>query len=80
MLALSRWHFGRDNHKDYSMKYKRIVASTKPVTTILVAGKPQHYFHSDKLGKCRAIIISPDENLPRNPDEAQPHDRCQSDD
>lgn len=47
------------------MKHKRIVPSAKPVTSIRVAGKPYHYFHSDALGKCRAILISDDENLPR---------------
>lgn len=47
------------------MKQTRIVASSKPVTTVVVSGKPLHYFHSDALGKCRAILISPDENLPR---------------
>lgn len=46
------------------MNRKRIVPSTKPVTTIRVAGKPHHYFHSEVLGSCRAIIIAPDENLP----------------
>lgn len=49
------------------MKYKRIVASTKPVTTIVVAGQPRHYFHSEVLGQCRAILISRDENLPSAP-------------
>lgn len=53
------------------MKYKRIVASTKPVTTIRVAGKAHHFFHSEALGKCRAIIISPDENLPAAPTNAK---------
>jgi hypothetical protein len=33
------------------------------MTSILVNGKPFHYFHSDKLGSCRAILINPDENL-----------------
>lgn len=47
------------------MKYKQIVASSKPVTTVVVSGKPHHYFHSEALGKCRAIIISDAENLPR---------------
>lgn len=46
------------------MKRKRIVPSTKPVTTVVVAGTPQHYCHSHALGKIRAIIISPDENIP----------------
>jgi len=35
------------------------------VTTIHVSGKPHHYFHSEVLGGCRAILISDDENLPR---------------
>ncbi|HEY9658561.1 MAG TPA: hypothetical protein V6C65_08935 [Allocoleopsis sp.] len=47
------------------MKHKRIVPSSQPVTSIRVAGKPYHYFHSEALGGCRAIIIGPDENLPR---------------
>ncbi len=61
------------------MKRKRIIASKSPVTTIRVQGINHHFFHSEVLGKCRAIIIAPDENLPRNPDEAQNHDRRQSD-
>ena len=46
------------------MKRTRIVPSSSPVTTICVQGKPYHYCHSKALGKIRAIIISPDENLP----------------
>lgn len=49
------------------MKRTRIVASSKPVTTIRVSGKSHHYFHSEALGGCRAIIISEDENLPATP-------------
>lgn len=48
------------------MNHKRIIPSSSPVTTINVAGKAHHYFHSDVLGGCRAILISPDENLPRS--------------
>ena len=47
------------------MKERRIVVSSKPVTTIHVSGQDLHYFHSEVLGKCRAILISDDENLPR---------------
>jgi len=46
------------------MKHRRIVASSKPVTTIHVSGTPHHFFHSDVLGKCRAVLISDGENLP----------------
>lgn len=49
------------------MKYKRIVASNKPVTTVVVQGTPYHYCHSEALGKIRAIIIPQDENLPASP-------------
>jgi hypothetical protein len=70
MLALSRLHFGHITHKDYSMKRTRIVPSSSPVTTIRVAGKAYHYCHTKALGKIRAIIISPDENLPSRPGEA----------
>jgi hypothetical protein len=45
------------------MKEHRIVASNAPVTTIKVAGRPHHYFHSEKLGKVRAIRIAENENL-----------------
>jgi len=45
------------------MKDKRIVATDSPVTTVIVSGTPHHYFHSQALGKCRAILIAPDENL-----------------
>ncbi len=47
------------------MKHARIVPSQAPVTSISVMGKAQHYFHSEKLGRCRALIISEAENLPR---------------
>jgi len=47
------------------MKQHKVIASSSPVTTIRVSGKAQHYFHSEALGACRAILISPDENLPR---------------
>lgn len=47
------------------MKDRRIVAKPIPVTTIHVSGQPHHYFHSEALGACRAVLISPDENLPR---------------
>lgn len=52
------------------MKRIRIVPSNKPVTTVVVAGKPHHYFHSEVLGTCRAIIIAEEENLPSRPGEA----------
>jgi hypothetical protein len=45
------------------MEEHRIVASNVPVTTIRVAGKPHHYFHSKALGKVRAIRIAENENL-----------------
>ena len=45
------------------MKDYRIVASNAPVTTIQVAGTPHHYFHSERLGKVRAIRIAENENL-----------------
>ncbi len=47
------------------MKDRRIVVSSKPVTTIHVSGKPHHFFHSEALGACRAILIAEDANLPR---------------
>lgn len=46
------------------MKRKRIVASNKPVTTVVVQGNPHHYCHSKALGKIRVILIDPDENIP----------------
>lgn len=46
------------------MKEKRVVPSNAPLTTILVNGQAQHYFHSEVLGKCRAIVITDTENLP----------------
>ena len=46
------------------MKQIRVVPSKSPVTSIEVSGQAMHFFHSQALGKCRAIIISPDENLP----------------
>jgi hypothetical protein len=52
-------------YKDYTMKEYRVKPSKAAVTSIDVAGCPRHYFHSEKLGKCRAILIRPDENLPR---------------
>ena len=55
------------------MKYKRVVPSAAPVTTIVVNGQPRHYFHSDKLGKCRAVIIAEDENLPPAPKAEKSH-------
>lgn len=45
------------------MKEHRIVTSNAPVTCLLVDGTPHHYFHSEKLGKCRAIQIAENENL-----------------
>lgn len=45
------------------MKKHRVVPSKAPLTSIKVNGVPFHYFHSDKLGSCRAILINPDENL-----------------
>lgn len=46
------------------MKRYKVVPSKAPVTSIKVEGVPWHYFHSNALGRCRAIIISPAENLP----------------
>lgn len=45
------------------MKRYKVTPSEAPVTSITVEGVPWHYFHSNALGRCRAIIISPDENL-----------------
>ena len=45
------------------MKEHRIVASNAIVTPVIIGVTPHHYFHSEKLGKCRAILIAPDENL-----------------
>jgi len=47
------------------MKEHRVKPSKATVTTISVASRQHHYFHSQVLGSCRAILISPDENLPR---------------
>jgi hypothetical protein len=41
------------------MKEHRIVPANLPITTIHVDGQPHHYFQSEKLGKCRAIVIAP---------------------
>lgn len=49
------------------MKERRVVPSPAPITTIVVQGKAHHYFHSEILGKCRAIIIDEAENLPFSP-------------
>lgn len=46
------------------MKRTRIVPSSSPVTTVVVSGTPHHYCHSEALGRIRAIVIAPDENLP----------------
>lgn len=46
------------------MKEYRVKPSKAAVTTIDVASRHHHYFHSESLGKSRAILISPDENLP----------------
>jgi hypothetical protein len=62
--ALSRPILRLLTYKDYSMKERRIVASSSPVTTIRVQGQDRHFFHSRTLGKCRAVLIAPDENLP----------------
>lgn len=45
------------------MKEYRIVPSNAPVTSINVAGTSHHYFHSEKLGRLRAIRIAEDVNL-----------------
>jgi hypothetical protein len=45
------------------MKDQRIVATDSPVTCVTIDGRPHHYFHSEKLGKCRALLISEDVNL-----------------
>jgi hypothetical protein len=45
------------------MKEHRIVPANLPVTTIHVDGQPRHFFQSEKLGKCRAILS---ENLPHS--------------
>jgi hypothetical protein len=65
--ALARPILRRITHKDYSMKEYRIVPSNEPVTSIDVAGTPHHYFHSKKLGDCRAILIADDVNLTAAP-------------
>lgn len=49
------------------MFQKRIVTSNSPVTSVSIDGTPHHYFHSEALGKCRAILIADSENL------ASPH-------
>jgi hypothetical protein len=65
--ALSRLIFGRIIQENYSMFYERIVTSNAPVTSVNVDGRPHHYFHSEKLGKCRALVISEDVNLGHAP-------------
>lgn len=45
------------------MFQKRIVTSNSPVTSVSIDVTPHHYFHSEALGKCRAILIAEDENL-----------------
>jgi hypothetical protein len=40
------------------MKEYRVTPSKATVTSIDVAGCPRHYFQSEKLGKCRAIVIA----------------------
>lgn len=45
------------------MKEHRIVASNAPVTTVIIGVTPHHYFHSEKLGKVRAIRIAENVNL-----------------
>lgn len=45
------------------MKVYKVKPSKAPVTSISVEGVPWHYFHSNALGRCRAIVISPTENL-----------------
>lgn len=45
------------------MIHRRIVVSSAPVTTIDVQGTSHHFFHSERLGKCRAILIAEDENI-----------------
>lgn len=47
------------------MKEYRVKPSKAAVTTISVASRQHHYFHSEVLGSCRAVLISDDENLPR---------------
>jgi hypothetical protein len=49
------------------MKDKRIVTSNSPVTSVTIDGTPRHYFHSAKLGKCRAILIAENANLTPTP-------------
>lgn len=46
------------------MKRYKVVPSKASVTSITVEGLPLHFFHSKLLGRCRAIVIAEDENLP----------------
>jgi hypothetical protein len=46
------------------MKVYKVTPSKAPVTRITVEGVPWHFFHSKLLGRCRAIVIAEDENLP----------------
>lgn len=46
------------------MKAYKVKPSHVPVTSIPIDGLPHHYFHSHVLGRCRAIIIAENENLP----------------
>lgn len=50
--------------KDFTMKRYKVVPSKAPVTSVSVEGVPWHYFHSKALGRCRAIVILPEANLP----------------
>lgn len=45
------------------MKEYRIVTSNAPATSVNVAGRPHHYFHSERLGKVRMIHIAEEKNI-----------------
>jgi hypothetical protein len=58
--------------KDYTMKSTRNAPQNRgyrltptAVRVLEEERTPQHFFYSEKLGKCRAIIITDAENLPR---------------
>jgi hypothetical protein len=53
------------------MKKHRVKPSSAPMTSIKVNGVQFHYFHSEVLGRCRAILINPDENLAFSPTAAK---------
>lgn len=45
------------------MKEYQIHTSDAPVTSVILDGRPHHYFQSEAMGDCRAIRIAENENL-----------------